>query len=520
MPFATFGESMFRILFRMNLCLVLITLLVLCESSAHAQAPLEQLAPLKEMVITSHLLHSPGGEFEYTATTGFMPLRTETGELRAKVFFVAYTRGDAAQALGGDSAERPITFTFNGGPGSSSVWLHLGMFGPKRVAMPDDAQPPKPPFQLVENEHSLLDVSDFVFIDPVMTGYSRPADDVEKAEFHGYEEDLESVGEFIRRYLTKFKRWDSPKFLAGESYGTTRAAGLSGHLIDRHGIYLNGIVLISSVLNFQTIRFGSGNDLPYMLFLPTCTATAWYHKQLDDDLQADLQQTLREVEEFALGEYNVALAKGDRLSADEQEAIAAKLARYTGLSKEFVLQANLRISMSRFAKELLRDQRQTVGRLDSRYLGVDRDAAGEAYEFDPSYAAIYGAYTALLNNYVRDELNFSSELPYEILTGRVQPWSYAGYENQYLDTSETLRSAMAQNPSLQVYVASGYYDFATPYFAADYAVAHMSLEESERKRIRVGYYDAGHMMYIHEPSLVKLREQLLEFYAEADGVEK
>lgn len=479
-----------------------------------------RVADLGELAVTQHTLKLPGGELEYTATAGFMPLTTETGELRAKMFFVAYTRSgeQGFQQLG--AARRPITFTFNGGPGSSSVWLHLGMFGPRRVQMSDDAAQPRPPFELVDNQYSLLEASDFVFIDPVLTGYSRPAEGVANSEFHGYEEDLDSVGEFIRLYLTKAQRWDSPKFLAGESYGTTRAAGLSGQLIERHGIYLNGIVLISAILNFQTARFGTGNDLPYMLFLPTCTATAWYHKRLPADLQSDLKATLAEVEKFALNEYNVALAKGDTLSAEERDEIAAKLARYTGLSKGYVLQANLRVSMDRFAKELRRDERITVGRLDSRYTAVDRDAAGEGYEFDPSYAAIQGAYTAMLNSYVREDLQFNSDLPYEILTGRVRPWSFKNYENQFLDVAETLRSAMAKNPAMQVYVACGYYDFATPYFAAEYTFNHMALEPPLRSQVQFSHYEAGHMMYIHEPSLVKLHDELMEFYKAAAGEKK
>lgn len=459
-----------------------------------------------DLVTTQHTLVIDGKEVAYTATAGTMALRDEKGKDRANLFFVAYTR-DGVE----DTSRRPVTFTFNGGPGSSSVWLHLGLFGPRRVMMNDDATPVPPPFQMVDNAYSLLDISDFVFIDPVTTGYSRVAGDAKPAEFHGVDEDVESVGEFIRLYTTRFKRWDSPKFLAGESYGTTRAAGLSGHLQGRHGMYLNGIILISSILDFQTARFETNNDEPYILFLPTYTATAWYHHRLDEMLQRDLHQTLKEVETFALGEYASALLMGDRLGAEEQGKIAAKLARYCGVSKEFIEQCNLRPDIGRFVKELRRDERRTVGRLDSRFVGIDRDAVGDSYSYDPSYAAIQGPYSAALNSYVRGNLNYENDLPYEILTGRVHPWNYRRSTNQYLDVSETLRSAMTQNPSLQVFVANGYYDLATPYFATEHTFSHMALDPTLKGNVSMGYYEAGHMMYIHEPSMKKLHDDLKAF---------
>lgn len=475
----------------------------------------EQPAPVKaewskDLVSTQHTIAIDGAAIAYTATAGTMALLEESGKVRANLFFVAYTR-DGVE----DTSSRPITFTFNGGPGSSSVWLHLGLFGPKRVVMNDDATPVPPPFQLVDNEHSLLDVSDFVFIDPVMTGYSRAAEGVNAGEFHGVNEDVESVGEFIRLYATRFKRWDSPKFLAGESYGTTRAAGLSGHLQGRHGMYLSGIMLISSILDFQTARFDVGNDLPCVLFLPTYCATAWYHGRLDEALQRNLRTTLDEVEEFALGEYAQALLLGDRLSAEEQSRLAAKVARYCGVSQEFIEQCNLRPSIGRFAKELRRDERRTVGRLDSRFVGIDRDAAGDGYSYDPSYAAIQGPYSAALNHYVRGTLKYENDLPYEILTGRVQPWSYGRNQNQYLNVAETLRSAMTQNPALRVFVANGYYDLATPYFATEHTFNHMSLDATLRGNVTMGYYESGHMMYIHGPSLARLRGNLKAFIAAA-----
>lgn len=460
----------------------------------------------KDLVITHGTVAVEGRSIAYTATAGTMAMRDEKGKDRANLFFVAYTRDGMD-----DTSERPVTFTFNGGPGSSSVWLHLGLFGPKRVVMKDDATPMPPPFQLVNNDYSMLDMSDFVFIDPVTTGYSRPAEDVSPNDFHGVDEDVESVGEFIRLYTTRFKRWDSPKFLAGESYGTTRAAGLSGYLQDHDGMYLNGIILISSVLDFQTVSFDIGNDQPYILFLPTYCATAWYHHRLDAALQRDLHKTLEEAQAFAEGEYASALLLGDKLPAEQQKKIAAKVARYCGVSQEFIEQCNLRPDIGRFVKELRRDERRTVGRLDSRYVGIDRDAAGDSYSYDPSYSAIQGPYSAALNHYVRSDLNYENDLPYEILTGRVHPWNYRRATNQYLDVAETLRSAITHNPSLRVYVANGFYDLATPYFATQYTFNHMALDPTLKGNISMGYFECGHMVYLHEPSLKKLRGELKAF---------
>ncbi len=457
-------------------------------------------------VVTQHQIRAGGSTIRYTATAGYMPMKDEDGELKANIFFVAYTRDDV-----GDVADRPLTFSFNGGPGSSSVWLHLGAIGPRRVLMTDNGDPLPPPYELVDNQQTWLAFSDLVFIDPVLTGYSRPAPGEDKEQFHGVEEDVESVADFIRLYTTKYERWSSPKFLAGESYGTTRAAGLSGHLQERHGMYLNGIVLVSSVLNFQTLRFAVGNDLPYVLFVPTYTATAWYHGQLADDLQVDLERTLAEAREFALGDYSLALMKGADLSGAERHDIARRLARYTGLTPEYVERSDLRINIRRFVKELLRDEGRTVGRLDSRFKGMDRDDVGENYEFDPSYAAIRGTYTATLNAYVREELEYESDLPYEILSGRVRPWNWGSAGRGYVNVAETLREAMSQNENLHVLVASGYYDLATPFFATEYTFSHLGGDPSLLTRVTQTYYESGHMMYIHRPSLEKLTAAVREF---------
>ncbi|MBS3753698.1 MAG: hypothetical protein KGY46_09970, partial [Anaerolineales bacterium] len=371
--------------------------------------------------------------------------------------------------------------------------------------------------QMVENEHSLLDETDLVFIDPVGTGYSRPVPGEEAKQFYSVKDDVKFVGEFIRLFTTRSKRWSSPKFLIGESYGTTRAAGLSGFLQERHGMYLNGIMLVSTVLDFQSTRFNPGNDLPYILFLPTYTATAWYHKRLDNSLQSDLKKTLEEVEKFALHEYALALLQGASLPEAKKQEIIQKLAHYTGLTEQYIQQTNMRINIYRFVKELLRDQRRTVGRLDSRFKGIDRDAAGEKSEFDPSYKAIQGPFTAVFNQYVRSDLEFEHDLPYEILANLYESWDFDEFANQYLNVAETLRKAMSLNPDLKVFVANGYFDLATPYFATDYTFNHLHIDPSLEENIQMAYYRAGHMMYIHPTSLVKLKNDLRDFIQSASA---
>jgi carboxypeptidase C (cathepsin A) len=462
--------------------------------------------PKEEISETSHSVIVNGEKIKYTAIAGTILLKDQKEKPKATVFYTAYTRDGAR-----DFSVRPVTFSFNGGPGSSSVWLHLGCLGPRRVQMGEGNSLIQPPYKLINNSYSILDVTDLVFIDPVSTGYSRAVKGEDPKQFHGVTEDLRSVGDFIRLYTTRHKRWSSPKFLIGESYGSTRAAALAAHLQDQYGMYLNGVMLISSVLDFQTIRFDTGNDLPYILFLPSYTATAWYHKKLPADLQKNLRETLDEVETFALGEYASALLKGSALSVEEINRVSGKLARYTGLTVEYVGQTDLRINIHRFIKELLRDKRRTIGRFDSRYIGIDKDAAGESNEYDPSYAAFYGPSTSTLNDYIRTELEFESDLPYEILTSRVHPWNYGQFKNRYVNVAENLRQALTKNPFLKVFVASGYYDLATPYLAAIYTFNHLGVDSSLQKNISMDYYDAGHMMYYHEPSLIQLKKGLSRF---------
>jgi len=485
-------------------------------SDKAAEKPKEEKkppAPEEKIVQTKHSLKIEGQEIKYTATAGTILLKLEDGTPKASIFYVAYTKDNVS-----DGSQRPLTFSFNGGPGSASVWLHLGLLGPRRVQMGDAGALLPPPYKLVDNDVSLLDISDLVFIDPVSTGYSRAVPGEAPKQFHGVEEDVQSVADFIRLYATRNKRWSSPKFLAGESYGTTRAAGLSGYLQQRYGMYLNGIVLISAILNFETAEFDTGNDLPYILYLPTYTAIAWYHKKLPADLQGDLQKAIEESRKFAVGEYADALMVGDALPAPRRSETTQKLARLTGLSADYIDRANLRLEIMRFTKELLRSDRRTIGRIDARFTGIDRDAAGERPEFDPSIAAIIGPYSGMLNDYVRNDLKFDSDLPYELLTGRVRPWNYAPYENRYVNVAETLRVAMTQNPFLHVFVAKGYYDLATPFFAADYTFDHLGLDPTLRGHLTGAYYEAGHMMYVHSPSLAKLKADIAQFIKSSAAV--
>ncbi|TAL08712.1 MAG: peptidase S10, partial [Chloroflexota bacterium] len=439
---------------------------------------------------TKHTITIGRKKVSYTATASRTILREEEGKKKASFFSVAYTRDGVA-----DPATRPIVFCFNGGPGSSSVWLHLGAFGPRRVLLDENGMPGPPPGKLVDNEYAILDVADIVFIDPVGTGYSRAIPDEEMKEFAHFKRDIEAVGEFIRVYLTRHERWSSPKFLAGESYGTTRSAGLAAHLYKRHGIAFNGLLLVSSILNFQTAGFDRqtwtferGNDLPYLLFLPTYAAAAWYHGRLSKVLQKrPLRKFLDEVESFAANDYALALFRGDTLDGKRYDEIATQLAEYTGLSVDYVKRYDLRIEILRFCKELLREQRRTIGRIDARYTGIDRFVDGDTVEGDPSMDATMGPYTSSLNDYLRRELAYESELPYEILSEKVhEAWDYDDFKNAHVDVSEALRETISRNPSTRVFVASGYYDLATPHFATEYTFSHLGLDPSLRGNVEFG----------------------------------
>lgn len=406
-------------------------------------------------------------------------------------------------------------FSFNGGPGSPSLWLHLGALGPKRVRMDPDTGLPKPPYRLEDNSQTWLEFTDLVFIDPIGTGYSR-AKTLELAEkAWGLEGDIESVAEFIRLFLARHERWLSPLYIVGESYGTTRASGLSSYLLQR-GIALNGIVLVSAILNFQTARFSKANDLPYILFLPTYTATAYYHGRLGEDLQSrPIREVLDQARVWARESYAPALAKGDQLAGEERAEALRQLARFTGVSEEWLDQRDLRPVIHTFCKQLLRDKRRTVGRLDSRFVGIDPHAGGEQYTHDPAMSSLMPPYTSVFNHYVRAGLGYRSDLEYQVFKGIEKPWNWGSAGEGHPDTSEALRDAMSKNPHMKVFIASGYFDLATPFFATEWTLAHAGLEPEIRGAVRTHEYEAGHMMYIHEPSLGALSRDVATFVQES-----
>ena len=451
--------------------------------------------PEEKSSVTRHSARIGGQQINYTATAATYVIKADDGSPKATFFFVAYTKDDS------DASKRPVSFVYNGGPGSASSYTHMGL-GPKRVVLTDDGFGMPAPYSVIENSESFLDVTDLIFVDAISTGYSRPVAGENTAQFYGVVQDATYFADFIYQYLTRSERWTSPKFLIGESYGTTRSAQLSLVLKQRHQIYLNGIVLLSSV------GFGNwGADDRTIFFLPTLVVSAWYHKLLPPDLQkmsvAELAQVARQ---YAHGEYAAALEQGDELPAAEYQKVVKNLARLTALSPKYIEQTNLRINPQRWFKELLRDRRQTVGRIDARFLGIDTDAAGERYEYDSSLASYDGSYVAMFQDYVRRDLKWNTDM-YYTLSGRVQPWD----QGQPGGPAEALRSAMNQQTYLRVLVMCGYYDVATPFNGIEHTVRHMMLEPQIRKNISFTYYEAGHMMYIEKKSREKCHKDVAAF---------
>jgi carboxypeptidase C (cathepsin A) len=458
---------------------------------------------------TPHLLRLDGKEIRYTATAGTIPIRLDDGKVAARMFFVAYTKD------GEDAKTRPIAFLYNGGPGSATVWLHMGSFAPKRAKMADEGFQPAPPYELVDNANSLIDVADLVFVDAIDTGYSRAMAGVDNSQFHGQDGDIRAFGEFINDYLGAYDRWPSPKFLIGESYGTIRSAGLSQELQSRHGIELNGIVFVSALLTYQTLSPAPSNDVAWAVQIQTFAATAWYHKKLPPDLQAKtVKQVVDEARAFAFGEYMLALTKGNTLTDAERQATADKLARYTGLSPAYILSANLRVDSGRFRKELLRDRRLVVGRLDGRFTALDADAAGERQEFDPSNTALQGAYVAVFQDYVKNELKWETTLHYPT-SGNVRPWTYV--QNRYMDMTDQLRLTMAKNPFLKLLLVSGYYDMATYVGGAEFNFRHLAYDRQITDRVSYTYYEGGHMMYIRPSAHAELKRDVAAFIRTASA---
>jgi carboxypeptidase C (cathepsin A) len=474
-------------------------------SSEPSTAPSDH--PQDKLSVTHHSITLNGATINYEATAGTITMKDEEGKPRADFFFVAYVKQPADQP-----STRPITFVFNGGPGAAAVWLHLGAAGPYRVQLGENGIPGPPPHALIQNDQTWLDLSDLVFIDPVGTGYSRAAEGQKPDEFYGVQQDLDSVGDFIRLYLTRYQRWSSPKFLAGESYGTTRAAGLSAHLLERYGIDLNGIILISTVLNFQTLSPADGNDLPYALYLPSYASIALYHQKIK---AADPDKLRDEVSRYALGDYLTALAQGGGLSGPARADVVDRLARYTGLPADLIDKANLRIDPGFFRKHLLGDQRLIIGRFDARVTGEDPNPTDQNEEYDPSFSLYLPVYSSTFNDYVRRELKFETDLPYEGLSGRVGPWDFGKGGMGYLDVTHSLREAMLNNPHLRVLVASGYDDLATPFLGANFTFDHLDPTGRLRGNVTQTYYPTGHMIYHDPPSLAKLKRDIAAFMSQA-----
>ena len=460
----------------------------------------------EKRVSTTHTLEVDGQVLTYEATVATLNPKDAKDRDEASVFCIAYTlQGDV------DPASRPVTFCFNGGPGSSSVWLHFGVLGPRRIEVPDLVTAPPPPHHLVDNLHTLLTDSDLVFIDPVGTGFSRPQGEREGKDFHGMEEDSRSVARFIELWLSRNGRWSSPRFLAGESYGTTRAAQLAAMLQDR-GIALNGLVLVSLALDFQSFVFEPGNLLPYITYLPTYAATAWYHGRLTG-VPADLHELLTEVRAFALDVYAPALLRGASLSDQALQEVAQQLAHYTGIAAEVFIARNLRVDYLYFAKNVLGPGYETVGRMDARFVGPDLHV-DERMTSDPSINAPFGVFTSAANDYLRRTLAWEGDDPYEILSLTVnESWKWQRDKRfGFPDAGRDLKRALVMNPHLEVLFMNGIYDLATPFFAAEYTAWNLELPRALQERISLTYYEAGHMMYFHPPSLDKLRDDLRGWY--------
>jgi carboxypeptidase C (cathepsin A) len=470
------------------------------ESSKEEHYDVSEVPP----VVTHHQLTLNGKTVAYTATAGRLPIKRDDGKIEAEMFFVAYTLD------GQDAAKRPETFAFNGGPGSASVWLHMGALGPKRVVLEPNGFMPAAPYRTEDNPDTILDRSDIVMVDAMATGYSRAANAELTKNFLGVKGDVQAFGEFIRLYLSRYERWDSPLFLLGESYGTTRAAGLAGYLAD-HGIAFNGITLLSMAVDFQTLEWNKSNDLPYYLLVPTFNMIAGYHHKLAPDLTQDVAKTREEVVRWSMNDYALALGKGDSLTPEEHRKIVEQLARYTGLRPEVVEAHNMRIDVPTFTRELLLDQKLVVGRLDGRFTSPNPD--GERF-YDPTSAAILPPYTSAFNHYLRTELNYKSDMPYKVFAwdeGGFQKWEWGSAVEGFPSTAGGLRSAMIKNPYMKVLVMEGYYDLATPFAAADWTMDHLNLDAKYRQNVSYSTYGSGHMVYIDRAEHDKMKKDLVNF---------
>ncbi len=478
----------------------------------------EKPVPEPQESVTQHSIKIDGKSINYTATAATMIIKNANDEAIAEFGFVAYTR-DGIENLG----SRPITFAYNGGPGSSSIWLHMGAIGPRRVVV-NDPDFNETGFTLVDNEYSILDVTDIVMIDPVGTGISRAVGKGENKDFWSVDGDISSISNFINAYISKNNRWSSPKYLLGESYGTFRSAGLAPYLLDTYGIALDGIVLVSSVLDLRTITFGGGDDISYPLFLPTYAATAYYHNKITpkpDDLEAFLD----DVREFALGEYNTALMKGDNLSASEKAAVIEKMSKFTGLDKEYLEKADLRVTARAFFVKLLEDERETIGRYDSRYKGSTLDPLMPGSMYDPQSAAISPSYQMGFMSYYHNELKFGQDRKYNFSAYSLEGfnWKWERGRRGFLGGGggrsivQDLKEAMVENPAMRVMVENGYYDLATPFLGTEYTFSHLNLPENLRDNISLNYYKAGHMFYTKVEELAKFKNDVVNFITNSNN---
>ena len=470
-------------------------------------------APKEESSVTDHTIKLAGQSIPYKAIAQTMLLKDDKGESTAVVYSTAYIRSDVK-----DPSTRPIAFLYNGGPGSSSVWLHMGSFGPRRVITVNAAITPPAPYKVEDNSYSLLDKCDLVFVDPVGTGFSHAVGKAQNKDFWGVDSDVKSLAQFIQLFITRNNRWNSPKFLIGESYGTFRSAALGDYLQNHDNIYLNGIVLISSVLDLGTISFYPGVDSSYVYYLPSYAATAWYHKVLPNRPD-DVSAFLTDARKFAQGEFAAALMKGDTLTDSEKSAIAKKMAAFTGLSEDYLVKANLRVNLFQFMKELQRGRGLTTGRLDARFTGPTYDLLGEFAEYDPQETAISGAFVAAFNSYVREELKFGADktyLPAAEFNGAQWDWKHQTPADQFgfpgsPNVEADLVEAMISNPHLRIEVENGIYDLATPFLATEQTMDHLGIPANLRKNITLRYYDAGHMMYVRDEDLSKLKGNVAAF---------
>jgi carboxypeptidase C (cathepsin A) len=474
-----------------------------------AKAEPETPTPKEEMSVTDHTIRIGGQSIPYKAAASTTLLKDEKGEPTALIYSTAYTRSDVK-----DLTQRPVAFLYNGGPGSASVWLHMGAFGPRRVVTDNAAATPPAPYKIVDNENSLLNKADLVFIDPVGTGFSHAVGKAQDKDFWGVDQDVKSLAQFISIYISRNNRWNSPKFLIGESYGTFRSVALGEYLRSTEGISVNGIVLISSVLDVGTLSFTPGDDRSYIFYLPTYAAVAWYYKVLKDRPD-DLNALLNDARQFASTGYAAALMKGSNLSTAERTEIARQLARFTGLSEEYLMKADLRVTLPQFQAELQRSRGLTVGRYDARYSGPTYDLLTEYAEFDPSFSGVVGAFTAAFNSYVRSDLKFGEDKSYKVLPnepGQAWDWKHHLGPGSFLPGSPSVDTdlirQMIENPHLQVQVENGLFDMATPFYATEYTMDHLLLPGDARNRIHLDYYNAGHMMYLHEEDLAKLKTHI------------